>query len=231
VANTTVPVFTTPAGQLFQTYDGTLITDLQIEYTGPDNTIVRLIAGSLPPGLTISTTGLISGLISLNSSNIDYAFTLQLTDGTVGGTTNRSFSIYVWSRSNLSADDTDITADNTFITADGTPILVPILLNTPGSIGTVRSDNFFDYQFTGVDLNGDRFEYLTDAAVPGLSLDPNSGWFYGNIPPLGINNQTYSFNVRLNLILEQPSEQKETDLCKQKLFKGSGMRKALLIIS
>jgi hypothetical protein len=202
VANTTVPAFTTPAGQLTQTYDGTLITDLQIEYTGPDNTIVKLVAGSLPPGLTISATGLITGLISLSSLNIDYAFTLQLTDGTVNGTVNRSFSIYVWSRSNLSADNTNITADNTFITADGTPILVPILLNTPGSIGTVRSDNFFAYQFTGVDLNGDRFEYLTDANVPGLTLDPNSGWFYGNIPPLGINNQTYSFNVRLNLILE-----------------------------
>ena len=202
VANTAVPAFVTPAGQLSQTYDGTLITDLQIQYTGPDNTIVRLIAGSLPPGLTISTTGLITGLIGLSSENIDYPFTLQLTDGTVGGTVNRSFSIYVWSRSNLSADNTDITADNTFITADGTPILVPILLNTPGSIGTVRSDNFFAYQFTGIDLNGDRFEYLTDANVPGLTLDPNSGWFYGNIPPLGINNQTYSFNVRLNLILE-----------------------------
>jgi hypothetical protein len=50
VANTAVPAFTTPAGQLTQTYDGTLITDLQIEYTGPDNTIVKLIAGSLPPG-------------------------------------------------------------------------------------------------------------------------------------------------------------------------------------
>jgi hypothetical protein len=202
VANTAVPAFVTPAGQLSQTYDGTLITDLQIEYTGPDNTIVRLISGSLPPGLTVNTTGLITGLIGLNSENLDYPFTLQLTDGTVNGTVNRSFSIYVWSRSSLSADNTDITADNTFITADGTPILVPILLNTPGSIGTVRSDNFFAYQFTGVDLNGDRFEYLTDANVPGLTLDPNSGWFYGNIPPLGINNQTYSFNVRLNLILE-----------------------------
>ena len=201
VANTAVPAFTTPAGQLAQLYDGSLITDLQVEYTGPDTTILRLESGNLPPGLTISATGLISGLISLSDANINYTFTLQLTDGTVGGTTNRSFSIYVWSRSSLSADNTFITADNTFITADGTPILIPVLLNPQGSIGTVRSDNFFAYQFTGVDLNGDQFQYLTDANIPGLTLDPNSGWLYGNIPPLGINYQTYSFNVYLNLIL------------------------------
>jgi hypothetical protein len=200
VANTTVPAFVTPAGQLTQTYDGTLITDLQIEYTGPDNTVVKLASGSLPPGLKISTTGLISGLINLSSSNINYNFTLQLTDGTVNGTVNRSFSMYVWSRTSLSADDTYITADNTFITADGTPILVPVLLNPQGSIGTVRSDNFFAYQFTGVDLDGYQFRYSTDANIPGLTLDPNSGWLYGNIPPLGVNNRTYSFNIYLQLI-------------------------------
>ena len=200
ITDTAIPAFVTAAGQLAQLYDASLITDLQLQYTGPDNTIVRLASGSLPPGLTISTTGLISGLIGLSNENTNYTFTLQLTDGTIGGTVNRSFSIYVWSRSNLSADDTYITSDNTFITADGTPILIPILLNPEGSIGTVRSDNFFAYQFTGVDLNDNQFEYSTDANIPGLTLDPNSGWFYGNIPPLGINNQTYSFNVYLQLV-------------------------------
>ena len=200
VTNTTVPAFVTPAGQLTQLYDGTLVTDLQIQFTGPDNTVVKLVSGSLPPGLTVSATGLISGLIGLTDTNTSYTFTLQLTDGTVSGTVNRSFSIYVWSRSNLSADDTHITADNTFITADGTPILVPVLLNPQGSIGTVRSDNFFAYQFNGVDLSGYQFQYSTDADIPGLTLDPNSGWLYGNIPPLGINNRTYSFNVYLQLV-------------------------------
>jgi hypothetical protein len=200
VANTSIPAFVTAAGQLTQTYDGTLITDLQIKFTGPNNTKVRLTAGSLPPGLTISATGLITGLIELSNTNTNYAFTLQLTDGTVNGTVNRSFSIYVWSRNSLSADDTYITADNTFITADGTPILVPVLLNPQGSIGTVRSDNFFAYRFDGVNLSGDQFIYTTDADIPGLTLDPNSGWLYGNIPPLGINNRTYSFNIYLQLV-------------------------------
>jgi hypothetical protein len=202
VANTSVPAFVTSPGQITQLYDATLVTDLQIQYTGPESTVVRLASGSLPPGLSISPTGLISGLISLSNLNISYQFTLELSDGksTNTGTILRSFSIYVWSRNSLSADDTYITADNTFITADGTPIIIPVLLNPEGSIGTVRSDNFFAYHFEGIDLSGESFNYLIDTNLPGLTLDPNSGWLYGNIPPLGINSRTFSFNIYLQLV-------------------------------
>jgi len=202
VTDTNVPVFNTPPGQIAQYFDATLVTDLQIRYTGPDATVVRLASGSLPPGLSIDFTGKISGLIALSNQNNNYSFTLELTDGRVGGTALRAFSIYVWTRAYLSADNTYDTADNTFITADGTPIIIPVLLNPPGSIGSTRSDNFFAYKFNGVSLSGSAFEYYMDQSLPGLTLDPNSGWLYGTIPPLGINYQTYSFNVRLNLILE-----------------------------
>jgi hypothetical protein len=197
VTDTNVPVFNTPPGQIAQYFDATLVTDLQIRYTGPDATVVRLASGSLPPGLSIDFTGKISGLIALSNQNNNYSFTLELTDGRVGGTALRAFSIYVWTRAYLSADNTYDTADNTFITADGTPVIIPVLLNPPGSIGSTRSDNFFAYKFNGVDLSGDAFEYYMDQSLPGLTLDPNSGWLYGTIPPLGINYQTYTFNVYL----------------------------------
>ena len=202
VTDTNVPIFNTPPGQIAQFFDATLVTDLQINYTGPDATVVRLASGSLPPGLSIDATGKISGLIALSSENTNYSFTLELSDGRVGSTALRAFSIYVWTRAYLSADNTFDTADNTFITADGTPIIIPVLLTPLGSIGSTRGDNFFAFQFNGVSLSGAPFEYLIDQALPGLTLDPNSGWLYGNIPPLGVNFQTYSFNVRLNLILE-----------------------------
>jgi len=203
VANTTKPAFVTPPGQIAELYDASLITDIQIEYTGPNATIVRFVSGNLPPDLTVGPTGKISGLIGVIDTSTNYEFTLELSDGTIGGNALRTFSIYVWSRSNLSADDTYITADNTFITADGTPVLVPVLLNPEGSIGTVRSDNFFAYKFNGFNfVLGSQLQYLINTSLPGLTLDPNSGWLYGNIPPLGINNQTYSFNVRLKMILE-----------------------------
>jgi len=198
VANAAIPEFITPPGRLEQTYDGTLIRDLQIEYQGPDSSVMSLMSGSLPPGLTVSATGVISGLIAPTADNTNYAFVLQLSDGTVNGTVLRAFSIYVYSRSSLSADNTYITADNTFITADGTPILMPVLLNDPGLIGTVRSGDYFAYRFNGVGF-GKSFQYLINTELPGLTLDPNSGWLYGTIPLLNANQETYPFKIRLAL--------------------------------
>jgi hypothetical protein len=222
------PEWITPAGQIAQYFDGSLVTGYQLQYTDidpADTVIVRLISGSLPTGLTLSPTGLISGFIqplspidaiagfsrdgqgfseypydfSTQSVNANYQFTLEVTDGKVGGSNLRTFSIFVWSRNSLTADNIDITADNTFITADGSPIRIPILLNPQGSIGTVRNDNFFAYKFNGLDLDGDEFEYILFAnpALPGLTLDPNSGWLYGYIPPLGLTELTYDFAVRV----------------------------------
>ena len=199
VTNATIPTFDTPPGQIAELYDASLVTGIQIQYSGPSNTVIRLVSGELPPGLTINSIGLISGLIGITSATTNYQFTLEATDGSVNGSTLRTFSIYLYSRSTLTADDTYITADNTFITADGTPILVPILLNPEGSIGTIRSDNFFAYQFEGVDLTGGAVQYLINTDIPGLTLDINSGWLYGNIPPLGINQKTYNFDVYVRL--------------------------------
>jgi hypothetical protein len=80
---------------------------------------------------------------------------------------------------------------------------VPILLNPQGSIGTVRNDNFFAYKFNGIDLDGDQFEYELgfdagdSTTLPGLTLDPNTGWLYGYIPPLGLTEIDYDFYIRV----------------------------------
>lgn len=225
------PKFTTPAGQIAQYYDGSLVTDLQIGYTDPDpaaEVTVRLVGGALPKGLSVSTTGLISGFItpltandaeagfsrdgqgfdeysfdfSTMSFNSNYEFTLELTDGIFSEL--RTFTIYVYSKDSLSADTTDITADNTFVTADVTPVRPPIITNPEGSIGTVRNDNWFAYQFIGLDLDGDQvdFELIFDAGdssgIPGLTLDQNSGWLYGYIPNLGLTERDYTFGVRIS---------------------------------
>ena len=180
------PEFVTPPGQIAEYFDGSQVFDLQIEYTNVDPasiTTIRLAGGQLPPGLNITSTGLISGFIEPNtsvgeapgfsrdgigydslpfdydthSSNTNYAFVLELADG---ATTNlRAFTILVLSRDACTADDTQITADSTFVTADCTPTRTPILLTPQGSIGTVRNDNFYAFKFDGIDLDGDAFEY------------------------------------------------------------------------
>ena len=225
------PEWVTPAGQIAQEYDGGQITPIQVAYTDvdpSDTVIVSLKAGSLPPGLTISTSGLISGFIaplspveatagfsndgqgydeypfdfSTQSVDVNYEFVLELSDGKSSNL--RTFSIFVYSRDSLTADTTTITADNTFITADVSSVRVPFLISpTPGSIGTIRNDNFFAVQFVGLDLDGDPVEYelgydIGDSTtIPGLTLDPGTGWLYGYIPALGLTENTYNFYIRV----------------------------------
>jgi hypothetical protein len=225
------PVFVTAAGQIAQYYDGSLVAGLQIEYTDADpNSVVtaRIAGGSLPPNLTMSKTGLITGFIeplaineqeagysrdgqgydeysfdfSTMSVNSNYEFTVEINDGVFSQL--RTFSIYVYSKNSMTADTTNVTADNTFVTADVTPVRPPIITNPEGSIGSVRSDNWFAYQFDGYDLDGDQiiYELIFNAGdssgLPGLTLDPKSGWLYGYIPSLGLAEHTWDFGVRVS---------------------------------
>jgi len=197
------PQFVTPSGILGEFFSGTLV-NYQVLYEDPDPAdvvVVSLIAGSLPPDLTISSSGLISGLVNYNDVGTeipytDYNFILELSDGKSSDL--RSYSIKIWARSSMTADNTYLTADNTFITADtNADAALPVILNPQGSIGVVRSDNYFAYQFDGVDPNGDPIEYISSSLPPGLTLDINSGWLYGYIPDLGITENTFNFTVRV----------------------------------
>jgi len=200
VAGLSTVTWTTPAGSIGTYFDGTQITDLMVEYYNPDpgsvNT-VSLIAGSLPPGLTVSRSGIISGYITPNSYALlstTYSFTLKV--GNLISSDVRTFSILVYARAALTADDTYLTADNTFVTADEGPVLTPIITTPTGSIGTTRSDNFYAFQFTGLDFVGNAFEFVAETSLPpGLTLDPNSGWLYGYIPYAGILSNDYSFDL------------------------------------
>jgi hypothetical protein len=105
----------------------------------------------------------------------------------------------------MTADNTFVTADNTFITADSTPAQEPIIITPTGSIGITRSDNFYAFQFVGLDFAGSPIEFVASTALPpGLTLDPNSGWMYGQIPFGGVLSDTYQFGIQVRL-LNNPS--------------------------
>jgi len=220
---TSVPV----TGVVGVYFDGDQVI-LQIEYTASDPgevPLVRLVSGSLPGGLSLSDTGLISGYIApapnvlnppgydvqandtvpydfiVDSISKNYQFTLEVTDGKSSDL--RTFTIYVFSRDDLSADTTIITADTTYVTADQTSERAPFLLNAePSDLGRVRGDNYFAYRFVGEDYDTDLLEYRITVnqgigLPPGLTLDPYSGWYYGYIPDQGGTEVTYSFNIQV----------------------------------
>jgi hypothetical protein len=227
--------WTTPTGTIGTYVDGVQVADLQVEYQDSDIyavDVVSLIAGSLPPGMTISPQGVISGYITPNtalsppsgydltpydqyafdfpqqSTDTTYYFTLKVDNGISSDV--RDFNIVVYARNLLTADDTTVTADNTFLTADLSPTPPPIIITPPGSIGTVRSDNFYAFQFQALDFLNNPYQFVaTTALPPGLTLDPNSGWLYGYIPFGGIFSADYEFGIYVQLT-DYPSVISET---------------------
>lgn len=202
VTGLNAPEFITPAGSIGIYYDGTLLRDLQIEYSDPsqyESIVIRLYSGELPPGLSVSPTGVISGYITPNTDPLEitqtYDFILEITDGR--NSNIRSYSIVVNATAVLTADTTLFTADTTELTADASSVNPPVMLTTPGSLGDIRSDNFYAFQFVGIDPTGAdvRFDTLELLLPPGLSLDPITGWLYGYIPNQGLTQITYSFDV------------------------------------
>ena len=238
------PEFVTPAGNVGTYYDGTQV-DIQIQTTDADPgdvVTVSLVGGSLPPGLTLTNTGLISGVIapltgvpgtvsagydetaydiytfdfSNRSASRNYQFTLGLSDGKSSNL--RTFEIYVYSKDSMTGDTTDFTGDDSYLTGDVSAGRKPVLINTPGSLGTYRHDNYFAYKFTGIDYDGEPVSYElvtgldTDSTIltvpPGLALDSSTGWLYGYLPDLGAVENTYRFAVRVSEI----GEDSTTDL-------------------
>jgi len=230
VSGNDVPDFTNPAGSLGTYYDGDQV-DLQLGYTNvdPDEVLtVKLINGELPLGLTLSSTGLISGYIEpaanvneppgydlepasvlpydfiVSAIDKNYQFTLEVSDGK--SSSLRTYTIFVYNRSELTADNTTITADNTFVDASQTTERAPFLTNAaPSDLGRVRSDNFFAYQFLGDDYDTADIEYLItvnegNGLPPGLTLDPTTGWYYGFIPDNGLIEVAYSFNIQVRQV-------------------------------
>ena len=221
-----VPEFVTPAGNIGTYYDGTDIT-IPIEFTDTDpgdNVVIKLISGALPPGVVISSRGVISGVIAplvgppdtaqagyddtpkdlypndftTRSTSQNFQFTLEVTDGK--DSNFRTFEIFVYSKDSMSADTTDFTADNTWITADVTPTRTPVLLTSPDTLGRVRSDNYFYFKFDAVDFDGDALTYeassgLATSPPPGLTLDPETGWLHGYLEQQGPVEISYQFTV------------------------------------
>lgn len=219
------PEFTTPAGSLGVFYDGDEL-NIQIGYTDTDPAdvvVVRLVAGELPGGITVSPSGLISGYIRpapnvdeppgydvtpiytlpydfvVSAINKNYQFTLEVTDGR--NSNLRTFYFFVFDRSTMTADNSVDTADSTEITADETTERAPFIVNSAvANLGVVRGDNYYAHQFIGKDYDTLNLRYAIavnegGGLPPGLTLDPVTGWYYGYIPDQGITQIDYSFNI------------------------------------
>ena len=213
------PKFITPAGNLGNYFDGQLVNK-QIEFTDSDpgdTSVVSLVSGELPPGISVDPSGLIYGYISpatevtsnlagwgneaydsqplqFNTGTIskNYQFTLRVSDGT--DYILRTFSIYVGI---TTTDSTAYTVDSDSITAD-TVTRAPFINNYNQNLGTFVHNNFFSYQFEGVDYNNDILNYTSTGSLPnGLTLDIDTGFLHGTLSNIGLTEETHNFSIKV----------------------------------
>jgi len=219
------PVFTTASGQLqlddstrvglYWVLDGEYV-NFQFRATDEDirtggSLKFEVISGILPPGLTLSEDGLLSGICQLTDDYFEdstrqiamtFPITVRVSDST--SVTTQENSIFVYSAAYWNVNNPNITIDmteiNSFpITMDHTSQRRPVFL-TDSNLGTFRHDNQMvikidvdDADSTGNDLV---YSKVGGTMPPGLQVDPNSGEIFGYLPRQGEVTKNYSFTIR-----------------------------------
>jgi hypothetical protein len=199
VTNINPPIINVPTRNSFLGLflDGTEYTEQleAIEATPGADLVWTLQSGDLPPGLTLSSIGVLSGYFepvpnaapgsdpdwddstwdflgwdtSLYAIKKRFTFTIQVTDGV--NTDLSTYTLDVYPRSFLTADRDDISVDLTLL-GTGVPLTIdtgnkhnPIITTVQSDFVSVREGNFFSFEFQGIDLDGDEITW----SVPALS--------------------------------------------------------------
>ena len=219
------PVFTTASGQLqlddstrvglYWVLDGEYV-NFQFTATDADTRTgqslkFEIVSGILPPGLTLSESGLLSGICQLTDDYFEdstrqiamtFPITVRVSDST--SVTTQENSIYVYSAAYWNVNNPQITVDMTEIngfpiTMDHTSQRRPVFL-TDSNLGTFRHDNqhVIKIDIDDQDSTGNDFVYSLQGGTlpPGLQIDPNSGEIHGFLPRQGEVTKDYSFTMR-----------------------------------
>lgn len=170
-----------------------------------DNITFSLASGNLPNGLSLSSDGLISGMLTkLSTETLDNGyeeshFDIRASNGIY--TKTQSFSMIVVGPYYLTADNTMIFNGTSIFTADVTNIR-PVQWKTEPYLGSFRYDNYLTvelepYENSNVVYNIDQSQILP----PGTEfLD---GVISGYVPSQSTYNQAYEFEIsasRSNLL-------------------------------
>jgi hypothetical protein len=227
------PVFTTAAGQLDMSdstrvgirwvLDGSYI-EYQVSATDTDTAtgqtlVYDIVSGSLPPGVVMTTSGLIYGTVELTDDqryNIygddsstktlsraeNFEFTIRVSDGS--STVEQINSIFVYTADYWRVDNTRITVDGTSVSSS--PLDMSLSSNrrpiftTDSALGSFRHDNHLVIKIDVVDfdaLQGALTYSITSGTLPtGLSIDSATGEIYGTLPTQSAVSTDYSFTVR-----------------------------------
>ena len=194
ISGLVVPILVNTPGKINTIFDGTYYN---YKFTALDTASSQLTfsvaSGIIPPGLTLNTDGTLSGFPNLlaeysspeltgyDASRLDrymydfkrlttsttqtYKFGIRVSDGINSDV--QQYSIQVVSKVGYTADTDLITGDDTYLTADGDNNYKPVMLTPAGSIGLIREQDNFNFQFTAFEPQGDAvgFALITSQLV------------------------------------------------------------------
>ena len=184
VANINPPVITTPVN-LGQIFDGQYFT-VQLAATELNPYAVlewSITSGSLPAGLTMNSSGLVTGFITpltvqgsggtqgFNATPFNefafentpqyisstYTFTVTVFDG--ANYTDKTYNLRVVAKYFYTADNSFTTIDNSYLTIDYTNTYIPIITTPSQTLPSVRSNSKFAFKFDAIDPNGNQINY------------------------------------------------------------------------
>ena len=200
IAGPDAPVFTSTGPWAFN--DSTWVS-IQLLYNNPDpNTSITItkISGQLPPGLELSSEGLIQGYPDIpTSSSIVYNFTLRISNGSQY--TDRAFAITI----NLTVGNRPPTIYNTrppqFDMSQTE--YAPYYFTAP-SMGLYQQDNVFIFKIIGHDFDNQALTY-TVTGLDQLGLNPGdvscntqTGWIYGTLRnDIGETSNTFPITAQV----------------------------------
>jgi hypothetical protein len=202
ISNIVPPQITPRITALDEVFDGSYYS-LQLDATevNPSATLTwTLKNGSLPNGLSLSSSGLLSGFIlplpelgnsgqigfggapynefgfdnaALYQNNI-YQFTIEVFDGI--SRDQLTYTLKVIAKDHWEADSTFDTVDSS-LTVDEDNRYLPIMITPSQSLPTVRSNSKFAFQFQAIDPNNNAIEYaLSTGAESGFDQNETVGF-------------------------------------------------------
>mgnify|MGYP000341278217 CR=1 FL=1 len=215
VAGPDAPIWSTAAGKLADVHDGQeIITTLAATDSDLDVLTYSIHSGSLPAGLIMSTTGVITGRISKITVSQDFNFVIRVTDGNTNVDRQFSYRVHALAKARVDTHQ-DIFGDN--ITCDSTSTMWlcdnylfarPYMTKPAGSVGTIRHSNFYIELFEGklledlplisFEQSGNLPQGTTFDGVYETNANDGVGSciIYGTIPHTTASSTTYTFSIR-----------------------------------
>jgi hypothetical protein len=129
------------------------------------------------------------------SQNKNYTFTVQVFDGANYDT--QTYVIKVISKGSWTADNSINTVDDNFITTDADQFYSPVITTTVNSLPVVRQNSNFSFKFSAIDYYGTQVTWSSNIkdSLPGMDIDPATGWLTGHIGTQIDYRKTYNFKV------------------------------------